>query len=166
MHKVYLLSNNNTGDKMIKEMMSKQIISVKSTDSVKDAASKLLSFDIGFLPVVKDKMVIGVITDRDLATKVFQNATFLDVPVESYATKNVITCDVSATSSEALEIMKKNRIKRLIVTENKKVVGILSFSDILYHFADPQKLIDTLKEIYIINRNTDQYQTEIDEFYL
>lgn len=151
---------------MTENVMTKKIISIKSEESIKEACKKMLEYDIGFLPVSKDKRLIGVITDRDIATKVFSNTNSLDVKIEDYISKNIISCSKDSKLEEVLSIMSTNHVKRLIVLDDKKVVGIISFSDILHHFNDDTLLIKTLKEIFSINRNSDEYRTEIDEFYL
>ena len=58
--------------------------------------------------------------------------------------------------------MKKSKIKRIIITDSEKVVGIVSISDLL----NQKNVIDACKEIYKINKNDDYFKTEIDEFYL
>ena len=57
------------------------------------------------------------------------------------------------------------KVKRLIVTDNNKISGILTLSDILGKY-DNKILLDTFKQIFEINRNDDLFSTEIDEFYL
>lgn len=151
---------------MIQDIMTKKLIHIKADDTISSAAKKMLEFDVGFLPVAKESKVIGVITDRDIATKVFSNTTSLDVKIEDYISKNIISCKVNSNIEDALSIMSKNHVKRLLVLDDKKIVGIISFSDILHHFEDEKLIVKTLKEIFSINRNTDEYKTEIDEFYL
>ena len=58
--------------------------------------------------------------------------------------------------------MKKHKIKRLLVTDNDKVVGIVSLSNLL----DSENVMDTIKEIFAVNRNSDLYITKVNEFYL
>ena len=60
--------------------------------------------------------------------------------------------------------MRKNKIKRVLVTDKNKVVGIVAFSDILNN--NEFEILNTMKEIWSIKRNSDYYPTEIDEFYL
>lgn len=151
---------------MVQDIMTKKIIYAKADDTISSVSKKMLEFDIGFLPVEKNKKIIGVITDRDIATKVYSNTKSLDVKIEDYINKNIIFCNKESKLEEALSIMSKNKVKRLIVLDNKLVVGIISLSDILNHFNNELLLIDTLKSIFTINRNTDKYKTEIDEFYL
>jgi len=166
MHTLSKVSNNINGDKMVQDIMTKKIIYIKSDDTIANTSKKMLEFDIGFLPVEKNKKIIGVITDRDIATKVFSNTKSLDVKIEDYISKNIITINKESKLEEALFIMSKNKIKRLIVLDDRLVVGIISLSDILNDFNNNELLIKTLKNIFSINKNTDKYKTEIDEFYL
>ncbi len=59
--------------------------------------------------------------------------------------------------------MRKEKIKRILVTDKKKVIGILSLSDILNNCDFYEEILKTLKEIFTVGRNTDTYKTEIDE---
>lgn len=67
---------------------------------------------------------------------------------------------------DVLHLMKKEKVKRVLVTDNQKVVGIVSLSDIIKNSDETEEIINALKEIFTLNRNTDKYETEIDEFYL
>ena len=59
--------------------------------------------------------------------------------------------------------MSKHKIKRLLVSSNNKLVGILSISDLL---NTDYNYIKAIKEIFEINKNDDTYITKVDEFYL
>lgn len=159
-----ILENNNSGDNMkIKDCMSKKIIGINELASVEAAASKMKEFDIGFLPVIKDQKVVGVVTDRDLVVRACLNQNNF---VHEAATKHVISISAEEEITQALALMKEQKIKRLLVVDNQKLVGILSFCDLLNQQVDPILLLETLRSIQEINRNTDYYPTEIDEFYL
>jgi predicted transcriptional regulator len=160
------LSNNKNGDFMLEAIMSKDIISIKEESSIKEAASKMLAYDVGFLPITHKNKIVGVITDRDIATTVFKNTTTLDTPVKDYMHKHIIFCDKKKDVLDALQVMRKEKIKRILVTDKKKVIGILSLSDILNNCDFYEEILKTLKEIFTVGRNTDTYKTEIDEFYL
>ncbi len=160
------LSNNKNGDFMLEAIMSKDIISIKEESSIKEAAFKMLTYDVGFLPITHKNKIVGVITDRDIATTVFKNTTTLDTPVKDYMHKHIIFCDKKKDVLDALQVMRKEKIKRILVTDKKKVIGILSLSDILNNCDFYEEILKTLKEIFTVGRNTDTYKTEIDEFYL
>lgn len=151
---------------MLENIMSKEIISASENASIQEVADKMLTFDVGFLPITNKNKVVGVITDRDIATTVFKNATSLSHPIQDYIHKNIISCDKNTNIIDVLHLMKKEKVKRILVTENKKVVGILSLSDIIKNSKEEKEIIATLREIFTLHRNTDKYPTEIDEFYL
>lgn len=163
MHRIYFLSNNINGDNVkIKDAMSKKLIIGKNTDTIKEISELMKKNDIGFIPISKNNKIIGVITDRDIVTRAIESGAKGDSKIESYISPNIISCDINENTSTVLDIMKKSKIKRLIITDSEKVVGVISISDLL----NEDKVFDTFKEIYTINRNDDYFKTEIDEFYL
>lgn len=146
--------------------MSKEIISARENATIKEVASKMLKYDVGFLPITENSKVRGVITDRDIATRIFKNTDSLSTCIKDYMHKNVVSLPKETSLLEALHVMKKEKVKRILVTDQNKVVGIVSLSDIIKNCEDYKKIVEALKEIFAIQRNTDKYETEIDEFYL
>lgn len=146
---------------MIKDIMSKKIISCKSNSTIYDVAKLMKKYNIGFIPVIDDKL-LGVITDRDIVIKCLFNN---DTNIKSYINTNIICIDENEEIKSALKLMSKNKIKRLIVTNKKEIVGILSLSDILNSNLD-NEIINTIKSIYEIKDNKLNINSEIDEYYL
>ena len=118
--------------------------------------------DIGFIPISKKDKIIGVITDRDIVVRALANGARKNSKIESYISPNIISCDINETIDTILNIMKESKIKRVLITDLEKVVGIISISDII----NEKNAIKAFKEIYEINRNDDYFKTEIDDFYL
>lgn len=147
----------------LKELMNQQVITIDKTATIIDAAKKMQEFDIGFLPVIFEKQVVGVLTDRDL---VLRGLTNHDPKIESVMTKDLITIPSDCSIEEALILMRKQKIKRILVEEEKRLVGIISISDFLRKGIAKEELLETIESIYEISRTTDYYPTEIDEFYL
>lgn len=147
------------------EFKTNYIIYIDYTKTIKEASKLMKDFDIGFLPIVKDKKIIGVITDRDIATS-FSNELDKETSVTKYMTKKVISVDKCAKEEEILEIMKKNKIKRLLVKDKKKVIGVISISDIINHSNENTLITKTLKEIFQPKKQQKKEETKIDEFYL
>ena len=106
--------------KMIKEIMSKKIISGDIDSSFKDISKLMKENNIGFIPIKDKENFIGVITDRDICIALPEIEN-LNTSIKDYITNNIIYIDVSASFKEALEQMKKNKIKRLLVKENDKI---------------------------------------------
>lgn len=144
--------------------MSRNLIIMNDNTSISEVARIMKEKDIGFIPISNDNKIIGVITDRDIVVNAISNKCNLDTPVKEYATKNVISVNIDDNVSKILNVMRKNKVKRVLVNDEHKLVGIVSFSDILNN--NEFDILNTMKEIWSIKRNNDRYKTEIDEFYL
>lgn len=140
-------------------VMCKDLIVVDINTSVEEVAEIMKKYDIGFIPVSKDNKIVGVLTDRDIVVKILANK---DNKIEGYLSEP-ISIDVNNDLSVALELMRKHKIKRLLVSEDNKLVGIITLSDLLNTDIN---LLESIKEIFEINRNSDTYTTKINEFYL
>ena len=122
-------------------------------------------YDIGFIPIVDKNKLVGVITDRDIVINAISNNCSFNDLIDKYVVKNIISIDQNKSIDDALNLMALKKVKRLIVTDNNKISGILTLSDILGKY-DNEIILDTFKQIFEINRNDDLFSTEIDEFYL
>ncbi len=146
----------------LENVMTRKIIYGNSSDTIYDISKKMKEYDIGFLPIIDDNKIIGIITDRDIVVNNLYNET---EHIKDLIHKNVITISKDDTIVDAATMMKKNKIKRLIVTDKNKVVGIVSLSD-LAPKLDKDLFIGTFTSIYEINRNDDHFNTDIDDIYL
>ncbi len=153
-----------SGDTMINEIMSRDIIYGNINDSIKDISKLMKEKNIGFIPIKDKDKFVGVITDRDICLAVVDIKS-IDDKVKPYITSNIEAVDISANIDEALKIMSNKKIKRLLVKEKDSIVGILSLSDIL-EFTNNPNILSTYKSIFYIGDNTSSLESEIDEFYL
>ncbi len=147
---------------MIDKIMSKDLIIFDVDSNLKEIANAMKRYDVGIIILNKKKKIKGIITDRDIVTKILANQ---DNKIKEYMTTNLISIDINSDINEAINLMKKHKIKRLLVKDNNKLVGILSLSD-LFNVVDNETLIEVYKTIFSINRNTDKYLTDINEFEL
>lgn len=167
-----LFSNNKNGDNMnIKEIMNKSIIYGDIDNTIEEICSLMKTYDIGFIPIKDNNHYVGVITDRDIVIRALANNIEMDNTIETFITKNVISVDINESIEEALKLMSNYQIRRIMVKNKDKYVGIISLSDILSIKLD----FDILKYISkifmpndktIFNNDIDLPQAEIDEFEL
>lgn len=164
MYKQEFLINNINGDFMINEIMSKKIIFGQINDSIKDISNLMKKNNIGFIPIKNDNKYIGVITDRDicLAIPCINN---VNNSIKSYITNNIIYIHSNSTIDEALKLMSKYKVKRLLVKEKDNIIGILSLSDIL-NYTNNINIMDTYKSIFFLTNNSQNNTPEIDDYYL
>lgn len=146
---------------MIEKIMSKNLI-VLNDSNLEDIAKAMKRYDVGMVIINENNKIKGIITDRDIVTKILANK---DNKIKEYLTINLVSIDINSDINEAIALMKKHKIKRLLVKKDNKLVGVLSLSDLL-NTVDNNILIETYKTIFSINRNTDKYLTDIDEFEL
>ena len=148
----------------LNDIMSKKIVVCDVNDSVYKISTIMKENDIGFVPIVKDNKIVGVITDRDIVIKIISNND-LNCSVADYMTKDIIDVDIDSDLNYVLDKMKNYRVKRVIVTDNNRVVGIVSLSD-FFNLNIDKEVLSTIKEVFKIGPNIHKYESKIDEFYL
>lgn len=141
----------------IEKVMTKGIIVCRINDDIKKIANIMKKYDVGFLPIIDNNKIIGTVTDRDLIVNEFNDI------INKH--NSLITVNYNQDVYEALDIMGKNKVKRLIVTKDNKAIGIVSLSD-LVNYTTKDKFTETFKQIYEIDKNNHYFNTDIDDFYL
>ncbi len=132
----------------VKELMVKDVLTCARDDPVFNVAKKMIDQDIGMLVVVEDhlsKKPVGVISDHDIMSKVLlKKLEPSKTTAGQIATKGIIAILPDATIEKAVDMMKKNDVKRLVVMDDLGyLVGILSRSDIIKQFLEIRKqLVD------------------------
>jgi len=131
---------------LIKEWMSKPVITINNKDFLNDAAKLFKTRVISMLPVLKEGKLIGILTDGDVKKAMPSDATSLDkfeiislldkVTIESVMSKPVITIQADHTVDEAAGIMLSKGISGMPVVSNSgKIEGIITKSDIFRCFV-------------------------------
>lgn len=164
MYKQDDLFHTINGDFM-EHMMSRPVIVGKLEDSIEQIANMMKQHNIGFLPIAKENKIVGVITDRDLVVGGLANKVDPNSPVENYITHHVIYIEQNASTKELLDLMANTQVKRILVTNEKKVVGVIALSDLL-KYINPTQFVDTLQKIDRNHFHETQEDLEIDSFYL
>jgi len=111
--------------------MKTSLVTVNEGAVVSDAAALMRDKKVGSL-LVKDasNKMYAIVSERDLVVKALANKKF-DAKVKDLASKPLISVSSEADLSEAARLMGDNDVKRLVVTSDKKIVGILSQKDVI-----------------------------------
>jgi len=113
------------------------IVSVDLNSKAKDAARLMSEKHIGSLIANRDGLPFGIITERDMMEKIVaQGADPSKVAIGEIMTAPLATIDASASLIDAARKMVEKRVKRLVVTEHDKIIGIISQTDVVQHVAD------------------------------
>ena len=113
----------------VKEIMTKNVVTIDVNKSVFEAAQLMASEGLGCLIVMDKALPVGIITERDIVRRVVAKHSSPDVNVAEVMTKTLITIDPDISLKEAARVMSTNKIRRLPILKNNKLVGIVVSSD-------------------------------------
>lgn len=150
----------------MKEIMSSPVIVGKIENSIREIAYIMKQYDIGFLPIAKKNKIVGVITDRDLVIQAVANGTNGNEPIENYITHKVISIESDGELKDILALMSQYQIKRILVTEKGKIIGVIALSDLLSKKIESQAFVNTLHKIDQVSTHMNQHNLQVDSFYL
>lgn len=112
------------------DIASKDVISFKMDCSIKKAAKKLASHEIDGAPVIKDGKVVGVFTVTDLVQAIADDHE--DKTVGELMSTNVVIVNEDMKIANAIEVMLKKSISRLIIADNdNNLLGIVTRTDLI-----------------------------------
>ncbi len=116
----------------ISECMCGDICYCMPDATISEVAKKMCENHVGCIPVCNsDNCVVGILTDRDIILRAVACGKDTNTTkVSDVMTCNTISCDCNVDIKEASDIMGKEQIRRIPVTENGKLVGILTLGDI------------------------------------
>ena len=120
----------------ISEVMNTSIVSVDSSITATDAAKMMEDTDVGAVIVFENGIPAGIVTDRDFAIKITAHSYPIDTPIRRIMSSPLISIDSESDLWTASDLMSTRKVRKLPVIDNDKVVGILTSSDIVNHFAD------------------------------
>ena len=112
-------------------------VTVRPSHSLREALATMREHDVSGLPVVEGDKPVGILTARDVR---FERN--LDQPVSALMTKELITVSPGVSNAEARDLLHKNRIEKLLVVENGKLVGLITIKDILQADRNPMAVKD------------------------
>ena len=129
----------------VRDLMSTDIVAVGPTTSIRDAARLMYRYRVSGLPVVDhEDHVLGIVTEGDFLQMEIERIESGTNPEEVRAvmSKSVKTIPPDMDVMGAARFMQDQNVKRLIVAEDGKMVGILSRFDIVAAFTRPDDLIE------------------------
>ena len=144
---IYRIGQKTIDKILVKDFMSKNLVSVKKSDTIYDCASLMIKNKISSVLVIDNNNLSGIITKTDLAS-VFLTQSTEPLSVSQIMTPNVITVMPADSLLLVESLLIKHRISRIIVQRNKKPVGIITNRDFIpakmpkwiREFADPKEV--------------------------
>lgn len=115
---------------LVRELMIESPVTVMADATLTEAARLMRDADIGDVIVVNRKKPVGMLTDRDIVVRsVVENRMPDTVTVGEICTTDVVTVTPDADLDQAMELMRRAAVRRLPVTDNGTLVGVLSMGE-------------------------------------
>ena len=141
------------GMALVRDIMEKNVITIKYNKNTLDAAILLKEKEISFLVIIKENLPIGILSERDLARKIVaEDKIASSVPLEDIMSKKFRWVNPDNLIEEAVQKMVNNNIRRLLVLENEKLVGVITQTD----------LTNFLRSKLLINGTVENIESETD----
>lgn len=130
---------------IVRDVMTKEVKVVRPDTLVKEVVATMNKFNIGSIVVVQSNRPVGIITERDILRRIVEPCLAPEaLRAREVMSSPVITIRDMASINEAANIMARKRIKRLLVTDNEKLVGILTFTDIVTQVPNMLGILEEL----------------------
>jgi CBS domain-containing protein len=117
--------------KSVRDAMTADPRSIGASASVVEAARLMREEHIGSLPVTEDERLVGMLTDRDITTRVVAEGAVLEsTSVGDVYSRDPVSVEPGTDLDEALQLMARHQVRRLPVVENGRLVGMVAQADI------------------------------------
>ena len=128
--------------------MEKNVITIENDKTAQEAAEIIAEKDISFLVVINDGIPQGVLSESDFVRKIAAaDKKSSEVKVSDIMSYKFRSVDPTTTIEDAVQKMLYKNIRRLLVTDNEKLVGVITQTDLASYLRD-QLLVDgTIKSI-------------------
>ncbi len=137
-------TDENKGTLKTSNVMVKKVITVDENASVKEAADIMNRFEIGSVITTRKGKPIGIITERDLLKRIVsEGRNAKKTAVKEIMSSPLVVVSTSTDLEEAARLMFEMKIKKLPVTEQDRLVGLVSLTDI----ARAQPMIKFLQKL-------------------
>jgi CBS domain-containing protein len=130
----------------VQEIMTTNVECIAPDTTIQEAAERMKSLDVGFLPVCEKDRLIGTVTDRDIVIRGIAENRNNQTSARNVMTTDVFYCFENDAVEKCAEHMKEKDVRRMLVLDkNKRLVGVVSLGDISK--AQSQAAADALKDI-------------------
>ena len=130
---------------VVRDVMTKDVKVVRPDTLVKEVVATMNKFDIGSIVVMQSNRPVGIITERDILKRTVEPCLAPEaLRAREVMSSPVVTINDTASIDEAARIMAKKRIKKLLVVSNGKLVGMLTFTDIVTQVPNMLGILEEL----------------------
>jgi CBS domain-containing protein len=131
----------------LRDVMTPNPRTLEPSASVQEAARLMRDADTGVVPIVENGRPVGLVTDRDIVVRAVAEGAGANRPVREVATTDVVTAAPDMSTDEAANLMGQRQVRRLLVCEGDKLVGIASIGDIAVKEGKDERVGEAIEGI-------------------
>jgi CBS domain-containing protein len=135
----------------IRELIrNREVYTVQSNDSVRDAVTFMAERNIGAVPVLRGTELVGVFSERDVVRRVLlQNLDWNAVSVSDVMSPEPLTVVPDDDVEHCMLLMKQHNFRHLPVCEDRRLMGFLSMRELLLHDLDAKEIEVRMMRAYM-----------------
>ncbi len=129
-----------------------EIVGIEPDAPVSEAVKRMVEKDIGSLVVMREGRMVGFITERDVMRGLHaRGCSLADVKVSELMEKEPILCNPDDSVDYARDVLTKSRLSHLVVMEDNRLLGVISFHDVAKACLKQANFENSLLKRYIRN---------------
>jgi len=130
---------------LVRDIMSKDVKVVRPDTSMKEVVATMNKFNIGSIIIVQSDRPVGIITERDILRRIVEPCLAPEtLTARQIMTSPVLTISETASIEETAKLMARKRVKKLPVMDNGKLVGMITYTDIVAKVPTLLSLLEKL----------------------
>ncbi len=113
------------------DVMTRKFVHLHPDTSLIECAKSMIKNRVGSIVLKEEDNLKGIITEKDIVWAVSKNSNLKKIKASDVATKKILTIKPETPLKEAIGKMNKNKLRRMPVISNKKVIGYVTLKDIV-----------------------------------
>jgi CBS domain-containing protein len=123
----------------VADVMTQRPRAVAPQTPLTEVAQVMESDDVGAVPVVEGDRLVGIVTDRDIVVRaIAKGKDPTGMPASDISSRELVTVHPDDDLSDALELMAQHQVRRLAVTDDERLVGVVSQADVARQGKDKE----------------------------
>lgn len=115
----------------VQDIMHRGAECVDDDTPLQEVARLMRQADIGAVPVSAGGELVGIVTDRDITCRAFEDGRDPSIiPIREVMTRNPVVCSPDDDVEDALELMEEHQVRRMPVMRDDQLVGMLALGDV------------------------------------
>jgi CBS domain-containing protein len=115
----------------IAQLMTKNPETAQAGDTLRQVAARMESGNFGSVPILDGERLAGVVTDRDIAVRGVAQGLSPDEPISKVMSPDPVCVGPDCEVQEAAQLMQDRQIRRLYVTDDDSLVGVVALADLV-----------------------------------